>query len=334
MKKIVAFNGVSGIGCTFADWSLHFLAGKSEYFNAAQNKWYLLSSNPLGKFNAHHHPKNHPLGLSAYLDTLKTFLDLPNQDLFSAYVSSGTRQDAVNALGVSDVNANYQLINDYHSRELAEIWQAHHDAGGYNVCITADRRFPLRTLTTRSITDPTAPKDDYLAKTSDYYNKFYPHKNFDQLPVWDQRELLALDVKPFVKFNLLDRLDLSLPHCLINGEEWLTQGERTMRMIMDFCQTEIVPIRLEQWLPVYYQWQKVQSNSATFSIELEHIVNATVNGWYYPIDLTLYQEAVVQHCLIYQHNLNIRNWELSKFPNNTQELHKLLEANTHSITPY
>ena len=133
---------------------------------------------------------------------------------------------------------------------------------------------------------------------------------------------------------MLDRLDLSLPHCLINGEEWLTQGERTMRMIMDFCQTEIVPIRLEQWLPVYYQWQKVQSNSATFSIELEHIVNATVNGWYYPIDLTLYQEAVVQHCLIYQHNLNIRNWELSKFPNNTQELHKLLEANTHSITPY
>jgi hypothetical protein len=334
MKKIVSFNGVSGIGCTFADWSLHFLAGETEYFNSQQKQWLALPSNPLGKFNAHHHPKNHPLGLPACLDTLETFLDQGKGNLFSAYLSSGSRQDAVNALGIDDIESNYQLINDYHSRELAEIWQTYHDAGCYNVYITTDRRFPLRTLTTRSITDPTAPKDAYLAKTSDYYNKFFPQKNFDQLAIWDQRELLALDVKPFVEFDLLDRLDLSLPHCLIDGEEWLTQGERAMRKIMQYCQIDIDSNRLEQWLPVYYQWQKLQSEPASFALELEHIVLATVNGWYYPIELTFHQEAVVQHCLIYQYNLNIRNWELAKFPDNTQKLHKLLESNTHSITPY
>ena len=45
--------------------------------------------------------------------------------------------------------------------------------------------------------------------------------------------------------------------------------------------------------------------------------------------MDLWQEAIVQHILIYKYNLNLKNWQLKKFPDNTQDLHKLLETNIH-----
>jgi hypothetical protein len=71
-----------------------------------------------------------------------------------------------------------------------------------------------------------------------------------------------------------------------------------------------------------------------FCYNYKHIVDSVVNNWYYQIDLTFEQEVVIQHCLIYQHNLNLKTWELTKFPSNTQDLHKLLEPNIHPITQY
>jgi len=66
---------------------------------------------------------------------------------------------------------------------------------------------------------------------------------------------------------------------------------------------------------------------------LPAIVNAIVHNHYYLIPpMTLVYEAAVQHCLIYQHGLNLKTWNLQQFPSNAQDLHKLLEPNFHSIT--
>jgi len=133
---------------------------------------------------------------------------------------------------------------------------------------------------------------------------------------------------------LLDNLDLSLPHAYIDGQEWVTQGELAMNKIMEFSELPVLSDRLEAWRPVYQQWQRIQSKPMAFAFQFEHIVESIVNGWYCPIDLTFHQEAAVLHSLMFDYDLNLRNWGLTKFPNNTQQLHSLLEANTHPIDKY
>ena len=58
---------------------------------------------------------------------------------------------------------------------------------------------------------------------------------------------------------------------------------------------------------------------------------AIVDNFYYDIGeykLNIAQEAAIQHVMLYKYNLNFKIWQLEKFPNNTQDLHKLLEPNT------
>jgi hypothetical protein len=48
-------------------------------------------------------------------------------------------------------------------------------------------------------------------------------------------------------------------------------------------------------------------------------------------NLDFYKEVIIQNALLYKQNLNLKNWQLEKFPANTQDLHKLLEPNIHQL---
>ena len=63
MKKIVCSISTLSIGCTFVDWSIHFLAGKDQYYSFELQQWIPLVSNPLTDCNAHGHDRNHPGGI-------------------------------------------------------------------------------------------------------------------------------------------------------------------------------------------------------------------------------------------------------------------------------
>lgn len=55
---IIAFNSTTGIGCTFLNWSLHWLSGDKVYWNEEEKKWLELPVNPLTDINAHLFKKN------------------------------------------------------------------------------------------------------------------------------------------------------------------------------------------------------------------------------------------------------------------------------------
>ena len=46
-------------------------------------------------------------------------------------------------------------------------------------------------------------------------------------------------------------------------------------------------------------------------------------------NLDIVRESTIQHVLIYKHGLTLKSWGLEKFPNNTQDLHLLLEPNIY-----
>jgi hypothetical protein len=69
-----------------------------------------------------------------------------------------------------------------------------------------------------------------------------------------------------------------------------------------------------------------------FCWNIDNICESIVNNYYLDIgayNLDFWQEAILQHILIYKYKLNLKNWQLEKFPTNTQALHKLLEPNIH-----
>ena len=149
---------------------------------------------------------------------------------------------------------------------------------------------------------------------------------------WDIRERMSLDSRPF-NTDFPD-ININCQHLWINSLDLWTRTEYTLTKIMKYLELDIMPNRLEKWLPVCKKWQEKQLKILDFAYNYQHIINSIVNNIYYEIDLTFEQEVVIQHCLIYQHNLNLKTWQLEKFPNNTQELHKLLEPNCHILGNY
>ena len=90
--------------------------------------------------------------------------------------------------------------------------------------------------------------------------------------------------------------------------------------------------RWDHWQTVYQNWQQINYRCVKFQYELDHIVEAIVNNWSYPLlELSFLQEVMIQHELLYKHGLNIKNWQLERFPDNTQKLHQLLEINHHQL---
>lgn len=326
MNRRVAVFGVSGTGCTFVDWSIHWLSGQNDYYSHAAQQWVPLADNPLGQFNAHRHPKNHPEGMTAVLDMLTAF----DQDkIYGMYVSSSPWQQVAQQLNTDQL----PVITEYLAQEASRMWQECSAQGAQLVYVRTDPAFKLRNLTTRSVAS-SADQATVDQKTHRAYQQFFPHSNYDQLPIWEQRELMALDIRPFEPVTILDQLDLSLPHVSVDCVDLFEHGESVMQAIMQHCEIEIDPARWAAWITVYRAWQQIHEDSIRWAINCDHIVRSTVMGWHCPINLTFYQEAVIQHCLIYQYGLNLKCFGLTQFPNNTKLLHSLLEPNHHPVTPY
>jgi hypothetical protein len=161
------------------------------------------------------------------------------------------------------------------------------------------------------------------------------HKVWQQkglVNIWDQREFLALCRRPFDNCYIDCAFDHTRPHLWVDSQSLWYNGQHAMEKIMDFCELTIDKKRWKQWFAVYRKWQHLQFKILEFTFNYQHIIDAIVNNWYYKIDeLTFEQEIIIQHCLIYQHGLNLKTWGLKKFPGNTKELHQLLEPNIHAV---
>ena len=150
--------------------------------------------------------------------------------------------------------------------------------------------------------------------------------------VWDLREQMALNLRPFDLSRIEFVPDQHLSYLWINSIDLWTRTPQVIEKIMKYLQLPVGKEQWDQWLPVCLNWQKIQLDILEFCFNQPHIVKAIVNNWDYEIDLTFEQEVIIQHCLIYQHGLNLKTWQLERFPCNTRDLHILLEPNTHQVS--
>lgn len=85
MKHVVSTICQNSVGGTFVDWSIHFLAGKQDYFSWSKKHLIPLVDNPVTALNAHGHPKNHPWGLQATANFFNTVIADSTTNLYSCY---------------------------------------------------------------------------------------------------------------------------------------------------------------------------------------------------------------------------------------------------------
>ena len=340
--KMFAVASFNSVGCTFLDWSLHYLSGQKNFYHTRSKTWIPLVSDPVSGSNAHAHLKNHPRGL----ERTKTCVELLNtiSGVTSFYPTPLTLKESAASIGIDFNNTTSQ-------QDFEKIFSKRKQDFVDTINYIADQKIDLvyvdvapecvlyfiepRTHENTVTKDPDGStlytKEQIKTDFQDLFfnDSVNAWANQKLTSKWDERERLALCSRPF-DFYPAD-IVLQTPHLRLDARSLWINGEATMKKSLAHLKFDLDTSKLESWQQIYKKWQQPQLDSLEFMFNCQRIVNSIVNNHWLEIDLTFEQEVVIQHCLIYHHGLNLKTWMLEKFPNNTQELHKLLEPNIHVL---
>lgn len=336
MTRIVCLTGTHNIGISFMDWSLHWLAGHNNVFHWQQG-WQPIAENPLTARNAHAHTRNHVSGIEHTRLALEKLINTPS-DFHTIYpvgpaVDTRARELGHNSSVLHD-NAEWTCLIDICDREYAKVWHWCDYMACDRVFVatdTSNQVYHAGTLdrAQHAVMFANTPVTDTFLHMNEL---FFNNTVSTATSIWDRRELLALNLQWSVPRLGHEHLDFTQPHHWINCTEFWHHAQPVLTRLCENLDIPIDTTRWAAWQRVYQQWQQINYALLRFQYELDHIVEAVVNNWYYPLrDLTFTQEVVILHQLMYKHQLNIKNWQLEQFPNNTQKLHQLLEPNHHIL---
>lgn len=336
MSKIICSTSIRSLGCKFLDWSINFLSGRCDYLHK-DHGIIGLPADPLTDKNAHNHNANHPMGFKETKEFVE-FLESQG-NYFSLYPGPIGPLDILKKLGININNLtadNLQLVNNQTQQDYQQLLEYLHSKHVKIIFLTSKTQIPLYFTKSRSDSMPFSEKgtrgtqDQIQKKFDELFFKHNTNWTIDsQDKIWDLRERRALDFRPFDRPDF----DVQLPaqSLAVDAQDLWYNGHDKIKEIINYCQLYIDQSRLSQWNNVYSRWQKIQMDTLEFQNSYQDILTAIVNGDFLEIDLSFDQEVIIQHCLIYQHNLNLKNWMLEKFPGNTRDLHKLLEQNIHPV---
>jgi hypothetical protein len=316
MDQIFLTTSLKSIGNTFHEWSVHYLTGQTRYYNTNNRSWISLVDNPLStsmrnNTNAHKHQKNHPLGIDEISQTCDILAQQPGM-LGSAYPVYLSR--------ITEFCEKHHISCDMQEPKLQEYCQQstskfveYVDANSIPVCyIQYDQHSFGATWESRS-------------------DNAHLHRSI-WLPsgatTWDDREMKALSIRPFVD-DIDHNITFKSSHQWINCLDWYSLPEDVIVDTIDFLNLKVNNKQMSLWQPIAKTWSDQQNRNLKFFRNLDHIVRCVIENISYPINLTFIQEVIVQHMLIYKYGLNLKTWQLEKFPNNTKDLHVLLEENLH-----
>lgn len=347
MNQLVAVTSYKSVGATFLDWSILYLAGLDHHYNSKKRCMVTVPDDPVistkGVINAHHHDKNHPCGM---IETVGMLPDLRNngaaiQTLYphalhldlcykrlnldmTQLPSSETDRARAQAVWLDDYLA---LLDACLDQDLSLIYiDADPAPLGYYWNMRSLDRFLLSDRVPKNSHEVRAQMDDfYFAQSQEQW------RNMGLTDIWDQRERMALDCRPFDR-SWFPRIGMDRPYLRINCQDLWNLAPDVLRTCFEYLERSIHEPRWKPWLAVAQAWQRKQHQLLCFFHDLEHVIDATLNGWYHPLpNLELWQEAIIQHCLIYKHGYNLKTWQLRQFPDNTQKLNLLLEPNMHQV---
>lgn len=315
-------------GCTFLDWSLQWLSGQSRFWHSAQQRYLDLAHDPLQHTNAHAHAKNHPCGVS---DTVATIRDLADHPAavqgFYPYAHDADWHAERLGLDISRLDSDqWHRVQQHQAQELHAVLNACQDRSVHMIYVNVAARWQLSFLKTRQMSP-------WLSHHADWHGALSERHHIDpDLDAWDWREQLALAVRPWNRPWQDVYIDQTRPHVWLEAEDLWFDGQRIIPQLLQHWNLAVDQDRMTEWIPIWHRWHSMQIASLRFGWQLPTVLDAILQGWNRDLPrMDIIEEAVVQHCLIYAHDLNIQNWQLDRFPASARDLHALLEPNQHSI---
>lgn len=316
-----------GVGGTFLTWSLEWLSGADNYFFVESNEFTPLPDNPLTDINAHKFRPNQPKNLTQ-LKTCYSRLELtPTSRKHFVYFHNLEHEDrsyspdsSLDQIATNIAFAKSKKCIVLKLPASALLYKVSQRGRGLNYKFNSLQK-----------------NKTFEEQNENFIDFFYAaaKKNWRDVlhltEIWDQREFLALNLRPFDQVAFDHTHFAGRQYFLLDAVDCYLTFEYTVYSLFDYLDTDIDQTRWHQWLSVYRQWQKLHVPRLKFAWYFQDIINAIVRGDNIDLDqfnLDLYQEAVIQHALIYQHNLNLKTYNLKKF-HSTAQLHDLLEPNIH-----
>jgi hypothetical protein len=365
-KKIVI--GLSGaFGSTFLEWSIFYLSNQNQYFHQHLGLCQLTTNplsglnhtpqsnittgNPIDLVNAHNHKNNVCYGF----DQMKGFLSntapvgsLPSIIWHQSFAAVGDickkAKISPEQLKIPEVLSEVKKLTH---TDFAESINYCLDQNFKVIYVAFDARMPFYFVNKRypasmaTLMFENRSAQSIQEMENEFERIFYPEDNRHMWPnncssLWDQRERLALDRRPYDTVEWVTRhqptFDRSKKHFYLNFLTYWTQFDQKVKDLMNYLELPIDNDRFQSWIKIYNDWQKIQTKFLDFSMRVDDIMDAIVHGWDYDLGiLTFEEEVIIQHLLIYKHNLNLNSYKLTRFPKNAKTLHKLLKPLNHKV---
>jgi hypothetical protein len=324
--NILVITDPSSIGGNFLTWTIYWLSGQEKYWYQKDHKHHVLPENPVTNINSH---KFHSNIVYTY-QKADVFLDdaenWPCDEINCIYLHKFIEND-------KDKNIHY--IDKFF------LWA---DKVVY-VDISPDHHLYFCKYEAR-VLRPTKKNPNKIHENWDQQFKEFIDTYFLESKTqwnnlglnnkWDQREFLALNLRPFaIKSEYGSIMSKKEYFCLDSRDLW-TSLDGSVRNLFNFLGLHLYEDRFASWQSVYMDWRKVHHDRIFFGWYFDRIIQNILHGNSMDLsrfNLDIVQEACIQHVLIYKYGLNLKTWELDKF-NNTKQLHDLLEPNTHPTIKY
>lgn len=327
-------------GGHFINWSLHYLAGHANYWGR-DNQMHPVEdiTGMLFSKNLHHHACKILRGYSESFQYCQDVDQKIAQPVSFVYITQCRVSDILRtmfSIGLKDstVEQRKQAVAQIKTdtAEMLQWIQHNHKLIVIDYSITDllniayNDRCPMNMHTN-------LPANSMEERMQLYKDTFFAESQskFDN-NIWDVREQLALTMQiPSYNFDC-DLFDRYLPHLYYNTDDIWNDFPNVLLEIFKYAELPLRTERMSSWHSFYNQWRQVHAPG--FSRHFAKIIESIINGYYMDLsrfNMNLFHEALIQATLLRQHNLNLKTWQLEKFPTNTQDLHKLLEPNIHTL---
>lgn len=324
--KIIPIITDPAVGGTFLTWSLHFLSDHKTYYHVKSKKWIPVTNNPLTGINAHKFLPNQPVTFGQFERCLQDLLSCQSQEFHTLYFHN-LIEDPYSPLFLDTKKAT-EIVSNLIDKKIVLTNQTDHLL--YEKSYRARAPSPSFQNSQIRLSDAEEQFQDFVEFF--FSDSLHKWNALGLTEIWDRREFLALNYRHH-KSGIADHIDLSKQHYSLDSVEWFNTGDTIITDLFDYLELKIDQVRFEQWRCVYQDWRKLHYQRLNFLWGFKKIVNYIISGKFMDLrryNLDLYQEAIIQHELIYKYNLNLKTYKLEKFID-TLQLHQLLEPNIHTL---
>ena len=331
---VVPFHGT---GAHFILWSMYFLSGQTLAYSST------LGLIPVFDFLKNNLKKNFHRQSAYEVTTVEEAIELVNNFPDVPVINVYVRHRHQNTIALEYFNRQFTELNpdettyvlDLQSKYIDNLLQWIQSNNYPLVFVDLLKEDYLATVYNNrfQVDLNQVERSSQLDVLKSYHDCFFKKSNcaFDT-NVWDLRESLAINLQLERHKSGYNYVNKIKPHLYLNSDDIWNFFDSKIQNLLEFCNLQLDKTKLPSWQQVYNRWRL--NLRPEFSRNIDYIVNSIIQGYY--ADLSSYNmafehETIIQAKLIQCHNLNFKTWQLEKFPSNTQDLHKLLEPNIHTI---